>query len=313
LAGTETLPVVQSSATKQVSVANLTAGRAVSAASLALTTSPLPATSGGTGSNSAFTGNGVVYASSSSALTTGSALSFDGTNLGIGTSSPAAKLDVSGGQSNQLIVRGTNTNTVYSVLSAYDDDSNGGKSAWGSNAYVNTVYANTLSRFNTANSGWAIIGYNTNATYESYSTLTFNYVSVAGATTERTRIDYSGNLLVGTTSASGSSTNTASVVSGVFSTASGTASSIASGTATTIFTVPSGKTNWVYIVSADIGSGAPTVYSCVYLVTSDAGVLRATALQAATLNVVSVSSTNIQVTQNSGAAASVNWTVTRVS
>jgi hypothetical protein len=132
---------------------------------------------------------------------------------------------------------------------------------------------------------------------------------------ERARIDTSANnnLLVGTTSASGSSTNTASVVSGVFNTASGTASSIASGTATTIFSVPSGKTNWVYIVSADVGSGAPTVYSCVYLVTSDAGVLRATALQAATLNAVSVSGTNIQVTQNSGAAASVNWTVTRVS
>ena len=36
LAGTETLPVVQSSTTKQVSVANLTAGRAVSATSVAL-------------------------------------------------------------------------------------------------------------------------------------------------------------------------------------------------------------------------------------------------------------------------------------
>ena len=49
LAGTEVLPVVQSSATKQVSVANLTAGRAVSAASLSLTTTPLAASSGGTG------------------------------------------------------------------------------------------------------------------------------------------------------------------------------------------------------------------------------------------------------------------------
>lgn len=37
LAGTETLPVVQSSTTKQVSVANLTAGRAVAAASLTAT------------------------------------------------------------------------------------------------------------------------------------------------------------------------------------------------------------------------------------------------------------------------------------
>ena len=38
LAGTEVLPIVQSSATKQVSVANLTAGRAVSAASVTAST-----------------------------------------------------------------------------------------------------------------------------------------------------------------------------------------------------------------------------------------------------------------------------------
>lgn len=41
LAGTETLPVVQSGATKQVSVANLTAGRSVSVADLTLSTGNL--------------------------------------------------------------------------------------------------------------------------------------------------------------------------------------------------------------------------------------------------------------------------------
>lgn len=41
LAGTEVLPIVQSGATKQVSVANLTAGRAISATQLTLTTGNL--------------------------------------------------------------------------------------------------------------------------------------------------------------------------------------------------------------------------------------------------------------------------------
>ena len=41
LAGTEVLPIVQSSSTKQVSVANLTAGRAISATQLTLTTGNL--------------------------------------------------------------------------------------------------------------------------------------------------------------------------------------------------------------------------------------------------------------------------------
>jgi len=46
LAGTEVLPIVQSSTTKQVSVANLTAGRAISATQLTLTTGSLIVPSG---------------------------------------------------------------------------------------------------------------------------------------------------------------------------------------------------------------------------------------------------------------------------
>jgi hypothetical protein len=51
-------------------------------------TNALGTTSGGTGLTS-FTANGVVYASSTSALTTGSALVFDGTNLGVGVTPSA--------------------------------------------------------------------------------------------------------------------------------------------------------------------------------------------------------------------------------
>jgi hypothetical protein len=46
LAGTEILPIVQSSTTRQVSVANLTAGRAISATQLTLTTGNLIVASG---------------------------------------------------------------------------------------------------------------------------------------------------------------------------------------------------------------------------------------------------------------------------
>ena len=42
------------------------------------------------------TANGVAYLNGSKVLTTGSALTFDGTNLGIGTSSPGEKLEVAG-------------------------------------------------------------------------------------------------------------------------------------------------------------------------------------------------------------------------
>jgi hypothetical protein len=69
VAGTEVLPIVQSSTTKQISIANLRPGLGT-----------IPTTQGGTNLTS-FTANGVVYASSTSALATGSALTFDGTNL----------------------------------------------------------------------------------------------------------------------------------------------------------------------------------------------------------------------------------------
>jgi hypothetical protein len=46
---------------------------------------------------SAGTANGVAYLNGSKVLTTGSALTFDGTNVGVGTASPTAKLTVSAG------------------------------------------------------------------------------------------------------------------------------------------------------------------------------------------------------------------------
>jgi len=68
LAGTEILPIVQGAATVKVAVSDLTAGRAVSAASLALTTA-LPVTSGGTGV-AVSTGTVAVVLSTSPTLVT---------------------------------------------------------------------------------------------------------------------------------------------------------------------------------------------------------------------------------------------------
>lgn len=80
LAGTEVLPIVQSGATDQVTVANLTAGRAVSALSYASTT-------------------GATFATSSG-------------NVGIGTASPLVKLVVSNGGANGLEINPAATTTL---------------------------------------------------------------------------------------------------------------------------------------------------------------------------------------------------------
>jgi hypothetical protein len=72
LAGTEVLPIVQSGTTKKTSIESVL-------------TSVQP--SG--------TANGVTYLNGSKVLTSGSALTFDGTNLGVGTASPVNKFVVS--------------------------------------------------------------------------------------------------------------------------------------------------------------------------------------------------------------------------
>ena len=66
LAGTEVLPIVQSSTTKKVSVADLTAGRAISASSI---------------TNSALTSGRVTYAGASGLLTDSANLLYSGTDL----------------------------------------------------------------------------------------------------------------------------------------------------------------------------------------------------------------------------------------
>lgn len=70
-------------------------------------TGTLPTTNGGTGLSS-FTADGVVYASSTSALTTGSTLVFDGTNLIVGN---ASQITGSSGITPRIEAVGTNGST----------------------------------------------------------------------------------------------------------------------------------------------------------------------------------------------------------
>ena len=81
---------------------------------ISLSGTALPTTSGGTGLTS-FTSGGVVYASSTSALATGSALSFNGTQLGVGTSSYAtgASLTLDKSGSNLLHMQVGGTSELY--------------------------------------------------------------------------------------------------------------------------------------------------------------------------------------------------------
>jgi hypothetical protein len=143
------------------------------------------------------------------------------------------------------------------------------------------------------------------------------YVSAGGTAgnaitfTQAMTLDASGNLLVGTTAAGGSASNSAKSVAGFFSTVNGTTASTASGSAVTMFASPNEAT---FIVSAYIfGTGSPAAYNAVAIVKVSGGVATVTTISSSTSMAISVSGLNVQATQTSGSAQVIVYSAIRIS
>ena len=123
-----------------------------------------------------FTANGVVYASSTSALTTGSALVFDGTNLGVGVTPSAWG---SGYKALQVFGGSVMANTTYLQVGVnnYFNGTN--------DIYINTGYA---------------VQYQQNLGKHIWLTAPSGTAGNAITFTQAMTLDASGNLGVGTTS-----------------------------------------------------------------------------------------------------------------
>jgi hypothetical protein len=118
--GTDYVGTVTSVAATVPSFLSISGSPITSSGTLAigLSGTALPTTSGGTGLTS-FTANGVVYASSSSALATGSALTFNGTNLNFGSTAQRITGDFSNATlTNRLAFQTStaNSNTILTVI-----------------------------------------------------------------------------------------------------------------------------------------------------------------------------------------------------
>ena len=265
LAGTEVLPIVQSSTTRQVSVANLTAGRAVSALSIATTT-------------------GATFATTSG-------------SVGIGTSSPSYTLDVLNSASATLTTRIKNSNASGLSGILFDNNSStAGASVafnsstnlfefwtnsdngfrWGyagssssftermrldasGNLGIGTTSQNERLRLNSSTAAQArmSISYqdSTISFYGSYSGITGTgnatdvFLSSAnvlafgsGGTTERMRIDASGNVGIGTSSP----TSFGGFKTLELANSSGNAISLVTGTSVIAQTIASNTNSLVY-------------------------------------------------------------------
>jgi hypothetical protein len=234
-----------------------------------------------------FTTGYVPFGQGTTTLNQSSNLFFSGSNLGIGLVNGTSRLEVAGTGANNAGARATYEGTIkINEAGAFSLATTGGLEFKGS------VFGS---------------GYGTKLFSTDSGALLFGYRQNSATWIETMRID-SGNLLVGTTTAAGSISNTANVVGGMFYTNNGTTGSVAAATPTNIVTsVP----NFGYYLVAVNGTSNSTIYAMAYVYFDGGGTGNVTSIASVALTITSGSANAITIT-NAGATQAFSWSVTRI-
>ena len=142
----------------------------------------------------------------------------------------------------------------------------------------------------------------------SLATITFGIAGIG----EVGRFNTSGNLLVGTTTSGGSTTNGRNVTAGAFTTRSGSQAIASTGVATTLMTFNNNDGQFIVSMRGS-GTGGPTTDDSVAIICINAGNASQTNLKTGSNVVISMSGLNLQVTQGLFATANISWSVMRIS
>ena len=132
-----------------------------------------------------------------------------------------------------------------------------------------------------------------------------------GSLAEAARIDHDGEFMVGTTSSTGGSSNFKRITGGHFTTKNGVTSIASTGVATTLHSFASNAGNFIVSAMAS-GTGNIEDNTTAIVHINASSTSKITTILAGSRVVLSMSGTNLQVTQNVFGSANITWSVMRI-